>query len=50
MQEQPIAPVQKEKANEALVDFVNLMASTNISEEKFEEILDLIAASKKENK
>ena len=47
MQEQPIAPVQKEKANEALVDFVNLMASTNISEEKFSEILDLIAASKK---
>lgn len=50
MQEQPIAPVQKEKANEALVDFVNLMASTNISEEKFGEILDIIAASKKENK
>lgn len=50
MQEQPIAPVQKEKANEALVDFVNLMASTNISEDKFSEILDIIAASKKENK
>lgn len=50
MQEQPIAPVQKEKANEALVDFVNLMASTNISEDKFSEILDIISASKKENK
>lgn len=50
MQEQPIAPVQKEKANEALVDFVNLMASTNISEDKFSEILDIIAASKKGNK
>ena len=50
MQEQPIAPVQKEKANEALVDFVNLMASTDISEDKFSEILDIIAASKKENK
>ena len=50
MQEQPIAPVQKEKTNEALVDFVNLMASTNISEDKFSEILDIIAASKKENK
>jgi len=50
MQEQPIAPVQKEKANEALVDFVNLMASTNISEKAFEEIIDIIAASKKENK
>lgn len=50
MQEQPIAPVQKEKANEALVDFVSLMASTNISEDKFSEILDIIAASKKENK
>ena len=50
MQEQPIAPVQKEQANEALVDIVNLMASTNISEDKFSEILDIIAASKKENK
>ena len=50
MQEQPIAPVKKEKTNEALADFVNLMASTNISEDKFSEILDIIAASKKENK
>ena len=50
MQEQPIAPVQKEKANEALADFVSLMASTNISEEAFEEIIDAIAKAKKENK
>ena len=50
MQEQPIAPVDKKEANEALVDFVKLMASTNISEDKFSEILDIIAASKKENK
>jgi hypothetical protein len=51
MQEQPIAPVDKKEANEALVDFVNLMASTNISEEAFEQIIDTIAASKKgENK
>jgi hypothetical protein len=50
MQEQPIAPVQKEKANEALVDFVNLMASTNITEEAFEEIIDIIVNSKKEVK
>jgi hypothetical protein len=51
MQEQPIAPVDKKGANEALADFVSLMASTNISEDKFSEIIDLIAASKKgENK
>lgn len=51
MQEQPIAPVDKKEANEALADFVSLMASTNISEDKFSEIIDLIAASKKgENK
>ena len=51
MQEQPIAPVQKEKANEALADFVSLMASTNISEEKFSEILDIMTNSlKKESK
>lgn len=41
---------RRQNASEALVDFVNLMASTNISEEKFGEILDIIAASKKENK
>ena len=47
MQEQPIAPVdKKEKANESLVDFVSLMASTNISEEAFEEIIDMIANAK----
>jgi hypothetical protein len=51
MQEQPIAPVDKKEANEALADFVSLMASTNISEEVFEQIIDTIAASKKgENK
>ena len=49
MQEQPIAP-EKEKANEALADFVSLMASTNISEEAFEQIIDTIAAAKKEEK
>lgn len=47
MQEQPIAPVdKKEKTNEALVDFVSLMASTNITEEAFEEIIDMIAKAK----
>lgn len=46
MQEQPIAPVQKEKTNEALADFVSLMASTNITEEAFEEIIDIIAKAK----
>ena len=50
MQEQPIAPVQKEKTNEALADFVSLMASTNITEEAFEEIIDMIAKAKKEVK
>lgn len=45
MQEQPIAPVK-----EALAEFVSLMASTNISEEKFEEIIDIISKAKKENK
>ena len=45
MQEQPIAPVK-----EAMADFISLMASTNISEEKFEEIIDIIANAKKENK
>ena len=46
MQEQPIAQ-QKEKTNEALADFVKLMASTNISEEVFEQIIDTIAKAKK---
>ena len=46
MQEQPIAPVKKEKTNEALADFVSLMASTNITEEAFEEIIDMIAKAK----
>ena len=50
MQEQPIAPVGKKEANEALADFVSLMASTNISEEAFEEIIDAITKAKKENK
>ena len=45
MQEQPIAPVK-----EAISDFISLMASTNISEETFEEIVDMIVAAKKENK
>ena len=49
MQEQPIAQ-EKEKANEALVNFVSLMASTNISEEAFEAIIDTIAKAKKEAK
>ena len=45
MQKQPIAPVK-----EAMSDFISLMASTNISEEAFEEIIDIIAKAKKENK
>ena len=49
-QEQPIAPVEKEKTNEALADFVSLMADTNISEEVFSEILDIMAKSIKETK
>ena len=45
MQEQPIAPVK-----EAMADFISLMASTNISEEAFGEILDMLVKAKKENK
>ena len=45
MQDQPIAPVK-----EAMADFISLMAETNISEEKFEEIIDIIAKAQKENK
>ena len=45
MQKQPIAPVK-----EALSDFISLMAETNISEEKFEEIIDIIAKAKREAK
>ena len=45
MQKQPIAPVK-----EAMADFISLMASTNITEEAFEEIIDIIAKAKKENK
>ena len=37
MQKQPIAPVK-----ESLVDFVKLMADSNISEEAFSEVLDMI--------
>lgn len=37
MQEQPIAPVK-----ESLVDFIKLMADSNISEETFSEVLDMI--------
>lgn len=44
MQEQPIAPVK-----EAMADFISLMAETNISEEKFEEILDLLVKAQKAN-
>ena len=63
VQEQPIAKPQPDKVDvkkeekgkekqvsEAISDFISLMASTNISEEKFEEIIDIIAAAKKENK
>lgn len=46
MQEQPIVPPKKEKTNEALAEFVSLMASTNISEEAFEQIIDTIAKAK----
>lgn len=45
MQEQPIAPVK-----EAMANFISLMASTNISEEAFEEIIDMIVKAKKEDK
>ena len=38
------------KKNEALVDFVQLMASTNISEEVFEGILDMLVKAKKGGK
>ena len=65
VQEQPIAKPQVDKVdakteekgketpvktNEALADFVSLMASTNISEEVFEQIVDMIAKAKKEEK
>lgn len=43
MQEQPIAPVK-----EAMADFISLMAEADISEEKFEEIIDIIVKAKKE--
>ena len=44
-------PVKTEKVpvKEALVDFVSLMANSNISEEAFEEIIDIIAKAEKGN-
>lgn len=42
--------IEEQPSNEALVDFVNLMASSNISEKAFEEVIDIIAKSKKESK
>ena len=52
--EETAEPTQKateeQPSNEALVDFVNLMASSNISEKAFEEVIDIIAKSKKESK
>ena len=66
VQKQPIAPPQKDEVgiekteekgdekkldkSEALADFVSLMADTNISEKAFEEVIDIIAKSKKEDK
>ena len=41
---------KEETTNEALVNFVNLMADTNISEKAFEEIVDMISKAKKESK
>jgi hypothetical protein len=41
---------KEEVTNEALADFVNLMADTNISEKAFEEIVDMISKVKKESK
>ena len=41
---------KEEDTNEALVNFVNLMADTNISEKAFEEIVDMISKAKKESK
>ena len=42
MQEQPIAPVK-----ESLVDFISLMAESNISDEAFSDIIDTIKGSLK---
>ena len=64
VQKQPIVEPELEKApkekkeekglekpvKEALADFVSLMANTNISEKSFEEIIDIIANAKKEDK
>ena len=64
VQKQPIVEPQQDKVGiekteekgdekavkEALTDFVSLMADTNISEKAFEEIIDMIAKSKKEDK
>lgn len=41
---------KEEDTNEALINFVNLMADTNISEKAFEEIVDMISKAKKESK
>lgn len=41
---------EEKPVKEALADFVNLMAETNIKEEAFEQIIDMIAKAKKENK
>lgn len=41
---------KEEDTNEALANFVNLMADTNISEKAFEEIVDMISKAKKESK
>ena len=41
---------KREVTNEALANFVNLMADTNISEKAFEEIVDMISKAKKESK
>lgn len=41
---------KEEGTNEALANFVNLMADTNISEKAFEEIVDMISKAKKESK
>ena len=62
VQEQPVVKQEEDKVDvkveekgeetsvkEALADFVTLMASTNISEEAFEEIIDIIAEAE-ENK
>ena len=40
----------KPDKNEAFTEFASLMASTNISEEVFKDIIDIIAKAKKENK